>query len=91
MFIVYKDSKVFYKRQKGDGLPILFLHGWGGSTESFEYFAQGKNAILIDFPPFGKSESPKYIYDLNDYIEITKQILKKEKITKYHNGCFTMV
>lgn len=84
MFIVYKDSKVFYKRQKGDGLPILFLHGWGGSTESFEYFARGKNALLIDFPPFGKSESPKYIYNLNDYIEITKQILKKEKITKYN-------
>ncbi len=82
MFIIYRERKVYYTKTKGDGYPTLFLHGWGGSTQSFEYFAKEYNAILVDFPPFGKSQEPKYTYTLDDYIEIINKILTKEKISK---------
>ncbi len=80
MFVVYKNSKVYYKRERKEGFPILFLHGWGGSSKSFEYFARGKNSLIIDFPPFGKSEEPKSAYTLVDYANIVIEILKQEKI-----------
>ena len=39
---------------------VVFLHGWGGSTESFKYVAENlklnKKCLIVDFPPFGKSD-----------------------------------
>lgn len=82
MFIIYKERRVHYIKNNGNGYPIVFLHGWGGSTKSFEYFAKGKNSIIIDFPPFGMSKEPKYAYTLDDYVNIVIKIIKKEKIEK---------
>ena len=82
MFIIYRERRVNYIKNIGSGYPTLFLHGWGGNVESFKYFVKDKNAILIDFPPFGKSQNPKYEYTLNDYVNIVIKILNKEKIDK---------
>ena len=78
MYITYRGARVNYIKTAGEGRTILFLHGWGGNINSFFAFAKGHNAILIDFPPFGKSTEPKVPYTLNDYVIITQTILKKE-------------
>ncbi len=78
MYITYRGAKVNYIKTIGKGRTILFLHGWGGDTQSFLTFAKGHNAILLDFPPFGKSAEPKSPYTLEDYVIITQKILKKE-------------
>lgn len=81
MFVIYKDSKVYYKRKGKSPMPILFLHGWGGSTKSFEFLSRDGD-ILIDFPPFGKSQEPKIEYSLDDYVNIVLLVLKTEKVEK---------
>lgn len=59
--------------------PVVFLHGWGGSIKSFEYFANKismlRTCILIDFPPFGGSSSPKGVWTLDDYTFVVEKIL----------------
>jgi pimeloyl-ACP methyl ester carboxylesterase len=82
LYIVYRDKKVYYTRLKGDGKPLVLLHGWGGDSRSLGMFARGKNAISIDFPPFGKSAEPCYEYTLFDYVNIVLKIFEKEKIEK---------
>ncbi len=66
----------------GKGQVNIFLHGWGGSTDSFFELAKhipGKN-ILIDFPPFGKSQEPSTPFNIFDYANIVKTIIEKENI-----------
>ena len=61
MFFSYENIKINYKKlhftkENKNITPVLFLHGWGGSINSFLFCAkQLKNVpcILIDFPPFG--------------------------------------
>lgn len=82
MYIVYREKKVFYTRKKAKGIPTLFLHGWGCDGKSLKALAKDKNAILIDFPPFGKSQSPNHVYTLFDYVNIVLKILEKENVEK---------
>ncbi len=82
MLYTYKDTKVYYEI-KGDGnVPIVFLHGWGGSTKSFSFITQKLNfshrAMFIDFPPFGKSDEPTAPFDMFDYANLVKEIIIKE-------------
>ena len=85
MFIEYKQTKIYYVIE-GDGSPVLFLHGWGGGIESFlglqNQMRQKHTCINIDFPPFGKSEEPKVVFTLEDYVEIVLSVLRKHKIKK---------
>ena len=39
--------------------------------------------ILIDFPPFGKSDEPKTQFDIFDYSNIASLILKKEGVKEF--------
>ncbi len=66
---------------------VVFLHGWGGSIESFKYIAENlkvnKKFLLIDFPPFGKSTEPKTVWGVEEYAKALKEVLDKEKIEKF--------
>lgn len=59
----------------GKGKDVIFLHGWGGSIESFrgaaEYFCGAYRCTLVDFYGFGKSkaEKPLTLYDYADAVE----------------------
>ena len=88
MILKYKKINIFYEiKGKGqDDCPLLFLHGWEGSTLSFKYFydklTQKRRCITLDFPPFGKSQEPKEPFLLTDYVQIIICLLKKLKIEK---------
>ncbi len=85
MEITYKGSKVYYKIIGNGTQNIVYLHGWGTNGKFFEFMANDINAknILIDFPPFGKSQEPKVAYDLGDYANIVKSVLKQEGIKEF--------
>ena len=85
MIVEYKNTKVNYITF-GKGKTILYLHGWGGSTQSFLGLAnhmKGYKNILVDFPPFGKSEEPKTPFDIFDYANIIGKILSQERVKEF--------
>lgn len=77
--IFINGLKINYKIS-GSGLPLLILHGWGGSSDSWlkvsEILAKnGFKVICPDFPGFGKSKTPQRAWDLNDYTQWLKDFV----------------
>ncbi len=62
---------------------ILFLHGWADNAQSFQELATELNktgdyqAILIDLPGFGGTQTPDTAWDLPDYAVFLAGFLKK--------------
>ncbi len=59
-FIDYKETEIYYETW-GEGMPLIYLHGWNGSMDSFKECILAKlkdrfQVVLIDFPGYGKSE-----------------------------------
>ncbi len=67
MIYLYNDKKIYYKfYNQTSHCPIILLHGWGCEGSIFKnLIAQmpEKSFLVIDFPPFGKSD--KSISDWN--------------------------
>lgn len=86
MIINFKTSNVNYEMVGSGKCELVFLHGWGGSTDSFKFICRylkcDYKALFIDFPPFGKSTEMKIPWTLFDYAELVIEIMKKEKIEK---------
>ncbi|MCL2177591.1 MAG: alpha/beta hydrolase [Firmicutes bacterium] len=59
---------------------IVFLHGWGGSIDSFIYIAKALSTkyrcILIDLVGHGKTDYPNAPFTIYDYAEHTLEVLK---------------
>lgn len=88
MIFEYKNTKVNYILMNNflDGdTPVVYLHGWGGGTSSFLFCAKkiDRPSILIDFPPFGESQTPKIPFDVVDYAKIVEGILKRHNVTAF--------
>ncbi len=88
-FVKAKDIKSHFIQFGSGPKKMIFLHGWGGSTESFEKLApkiSNKNnveVILLDLPGFGRSGfPPKKGWNTQDYADWLTEILKQLKIKK---------
>lgn len=70
MFANIEGVKICYQI-KGQGQPILLIHGWGGSSKSLEKLAHLLSAnfqtILIDLPGFGQSDPPASNWGVGEY------------------------
>ena len=79
MFHTYKGINIYYKIVGKGKIPIVFLHGWGGNTNSFLYICKHLTmdfrALFIDFPPFGNSDEPTQTFDIFDYANMTREII----------------
>lgn len=68
----YNGVRVNFKFiKKGQSVPFVFLHGWGRSKEDFADLLAcfpEKSALLIDLPPFGKSEKNLENWNLFSYV-----------------------
>ena len=75
----YENLEINYIR-KGNGKPVVFLHGWGTNIESFsvltEAIAKTHEVIALDFPGFGKSQEPISPWNLDDYTQMTEKFLE---------------
>jgi len=72
----------------GKGQPVLILHGWGGSSDSWTQIqkilaAQGYKVICPDFPGFGKSESPPKAWKVADYAKWLLDFVRFLKLNKF--------
>ncbi len=64
----------------GEGLPVVALHGWGGSIRSFWPVAErlspnGYQVHLLDLPGFGQSTPPPETWGVAEYAHLVKDYL----------------
>lgn len=85
MQFFFEDIKVYYK-VFGRGEPLIFLHGWGATSDIFcnlsKYFSSHFKIVLVDFPPFGKSEMPKKVWGVEDYAKMLHGLTVKLNLKK---------
>ena len=75
-YINVNDLSIFYYDNNQEGIPLLFIHGWLGSSLEWSYqlyyFNSNNHIILLDLPGFGKSDRPTINYSVDFF---TKQII----------------
>ena len=72
----------------GSGQPILILHGWGGSSDSWirvqEILAKnGYKIICPDFPGFGKSLTPLQPWGIREYCNFVLNFTEKLNLQNF--------
>lgn len=87
MYFNYVDTRVNYEFNKNKkGEVLLLLHGWGGSVNSFDAIKQIKKTyktLIVDFPPFGKSDEPKD-WNIFSYANMVISLCEHLNIKKCH-------
>ncbi|WP_195966563.1 alpha/beta hydrolase [Clostridium sp. 1001283B150210_160208_E6] len=83
-YVKSKDGTKLYVEDlnKNSNKTIVFLHGWPGSHELFEYqydyfIKEGYRCIGIDQRGFGKSDKPPKGYDYNTLADDVKEVVEK--------------
>ena len=65
---------------------IILLHGWGQNIDMMRPIGDALKdeykILIIDLPGFGKSDVPKTIWSLDDYVYAINEIVEKENIKK---------
>lgn len=86
--IVFDNQEISYLHKDGKQPAILFLHGWGGSAESWqplwEAMDTDQEMIAIDFPGFGSSPPPLCEWDVAAYTSCVVKYLDAINITPVH-------
>lgn len=72
---------------EGKGIPLLLLHGWGGSSNSLRplgKFLARENFLvyLLDLPGFGHSQPPKRIWGTDDFAKVIWDFCQKLNLKK---------
>ena len=64
---------------------VVFLHGWGASMASFEFFyraIKGISVLAVDFAGFGESPEPSRPYTVEDYADELNDLISNLNIKK---------
>ncbi|MDD3729038.1 MAG: alpha/beta hydrolase [Candidatus Pacebacteria bacterium] len=85
--ITIRDVKCNYK-VKGNGEPILILHGWGSSSDSWIKVQhilseKGYSVFCPDLPGFGKSDPPLSPWTVDDYKKWAVEFMKAFNIDSF--------
>ena len=74
--------------EKGEGPPVVVLHGWGGRIESMwpvvECLASSCRVTAVDLPGFGESPVPKGVWGTADYAHFVVDLLDELGIERAH-------
>lgn len=85
-----KDYSLFYRQSdlKSGSIPILFLHGWGISTEPYHevlnLLAQQHPVIAPDLPSFAQSRYSELIPDYETYARLLLPLIEKLEVEQVH-------
>ena len=75
------DGIRLHYHELGAGIPVLLLHGWGSSVNSFshleKHLAPHFRVLSLDLPGFGGSELPLTAWSLADYVELVKAFMSR--------------
>tara|TARA_Y100000310_G_scaffold345078_1_gene461636 strand:- start:1227 stop:2015 length:789 start_codon:yes stop_codon:yes gene_type:complete len=85
-YITVDGLEVRYKTA-GEGQPLLILHGWGGSLESWgriqdRVVREGYQVTTIDLPGFGQTSPPPKVWGIADYSEFVYKFVEKLGISR---------
>ena len=87
---LYKNVRINYELEISGESLFVFLHGWGSNLNLMKPLSsqcKGKSILLIDFPPFGKSDvEPTSPWNLDDYCNLTSEIISIAKKILKDNG-----
>ncbi len=85
MYIRIDNRKIHFKKS-GNGPPILFVHGWGGTLYSLYPVAllasKRFTTYTLDLPGFGKSDNPPAHWGVEGYADLIHLFIKKLDIHK---------
>ena len=85
MTFKYRGLNINYKIE-GNGKPIILLHGWGTSMNTFESLTkeikENYQVHLIDLIGFGKSDLPLKPINLNEYVLCLYEYINYNNISK---------
>lgn len=83
MYYKYRGLNIAYD-VLGKGNPIILLHGWGTSKNTFtslkEEISKSYEVHALDLIGFGKSDEPFKPYSLNDYVLFLRDYIKNKNI-----------
>jgi pimeloyl-ACP methyl ester carboxylesterase len=75
---------VRYLDKNKSGIPLLLLHGLGGSIESWSnninFLSTKFRIIALDLPGFGLSDKPKISYSIKFYMSFLEKFIKRIKL-----------
>lgn len=85
MYLKINDLNIYFQKI-GKGKNLIMLHGWGQDVSTFwnvvDLLKDKYTIYLIDFPGFGRSDTPQHPYTISDYAEIVREFMLKEKLKK---------
>jgi len=80
-------SRVVY-RERGNGAPVLLVHGFGGSGHDWSkpatFLAANYRLLVPDLPGFGRSEKPDVFYSLDYYINFIDEFTGLFGVSRFH-------
>lgn len=87
MKTVIDGVQLNYER-RGEGSPVLLLHGWGANIAAMKPIADcvislGYEAVSLDFPGFGESPEPDGVWGVPEYAKVTRAFIEEQGI----RGC----
>jgi len=85
--ILINGLEVNYK-EAGEGKPLLILHGWGSSSDSWVSVqkilsGQGYRVVCPDFPGFGRSKTPLETWGVIDYARWVVSFTDSQNFEKF--------
>ncbi len=78
------DGRTVALTLTGKGEPLFFLHGWGGTKESWGKLTaeleklgidEERSLVALDFPGFGESEEPVRPWGVSDYAHFFEKLV----------------
>ena len=73
------NSQAVRLLERGEGDPVVVLHGWGGRIESMapviSCLASSMRVVALDLPGFGESPTPNGVWGTPDYAEFVRDVL----------------
>lgn len=80
MFTEIKGLKTEYKISGSGNIPVLLLHGWGASFDTYRgviaALSDRCTLYAVNFPGCGGSEAMKEPWDVDDYCDFVIEFLK---------------
>ena len=84
MFIYDSININYIRYENKNKKTIIFLHGWGQNIEMMQSlanpFKEEFDILIVDLPGHGKSEEPKTVYTVYDYVDCLKKLIDSLKI-----------
>lgn len=91
--IKINDSITYYK-VTGDGHPIVFIHGGGLESSSWNsqttFFSKRYRVIAYDIRGHGRSQVPESSYSIDDCVEDLNQLLDHLAVRRTYLAGFSM-